>query len=217
MAKFRAKIENDEILELLSAWCEGEVIVVDNNDHDFAADYLSQCSVLGFDTETRPSFKKGVNYPLSLLQLSGDEKTFLFRVDRIKLSNRVVRLLRSKSIIKVGADIKEDIRKLQEIVKFTPEGFVDLQKIAIDYGIEEKSLKKLTAIVLGRKLSKAQRLSNWSAKTLTEQQITYAATDSYVSREIYLTLLDSEYDDDDYFDDNEILDENFEEAETVIN
>lgn len=189
--EYPQNISNEELVSLPSAHCKGEIYVIDSSEHDLAADFLANCTVLGFDTETRPSFKKGVVYPLSLLQLTGGNKTFLFRVDRIKLSNKIVKLFRNKNIVKVGVDINGDIKKLQEIAMFKPAGFVDLQKFAPNYGIAEKSLRKLSAIVLGYKISKAQRLSNWAAKVLTQQQIGYAATDSYISREIYLKLLDS--------------------------
>lgn len=184
-----SKISNEELAALPDAKHNGEIIVVDTSDHVEAIEYLSRCDILGFDTETRPSFKKGVSYPISLLQLTGEGRTYLFRVDRIKLSNGIVKLLRSNKVVKVGVDINEDIRKLRNIVAFTPNGFIDLQKFAPQYGIEDKSLKKLTAIVLGKRLSKAQRLTNWSAKQLTSSQIMYAATDSYITREIYLALI----------------------------
>lgn len=189
---YQKLISNEDLALLPAAVCKGEIVVVSDNDNDAAADYLSSCQIIGFDTETRPSFKKGLVYPLALLQLSGGDRTFLFRVDRMKLSNRVVKVLRSKSIIKVGVDIRDDIKKLQKIVAFKPEGFVDLQTEAVKYGIEEKSLRKISGIVLGERVSKAQRLSNWSAQTLTEQQVQYAATDAYISREIYVTLLNSD-------------------------
>lgn len=186
---YQKLISNEDLTLLPAAECKGEIIVVSDNDNDAAADYLSGCSVVGFDTETRPSFKKGVVYPLALLQLSGGDRTFLFRVDRMKLSNRIVKILRSKSIVKVGVDIRDDIKKLQKVIAFKPENFVDLQTESVKYGIEEKSLRKISGIVLGERVSKAQRLSNWSAQTLTDQQIQYAATDAYITRKIYMEFL----------------------------
>ncbi|MEG1935506.1 MAG: 3'-5' exonuclease, partial [Rikenellaceae bacterium] len=162
---YQKTITNEELALLPAATCKGEVIVVSDNDNDAAADYLGSCAVIGFDTETRPSFKKGVTYPLALLQLSGGDRTFLFRVDRMKLSNKIVKILRSKSIIKVGVDIRDDIKKLQKIVSFKPENFMDLQIEIAKYDIEEKSLRKISGIVLKQRVSKAQRLSNWSAQT----------------------------------------------------
>lgn len=186
---YQKLISNEDLALLPAAECKGEIIVVSDNDNDAAADYLSGCSVVGFDTETRPSFKKGVVYPLALLQLSGGDRTFLFRVDRMKLSNRIVKILRSKYIVKVGVDIRDDIKKLQKVIAFKPENFVDLQTESVKYGIEEKSLRKISGIVLGERVSKAQRLSNWSAQTLTDQQIQYAATDAYITRKIYMEFL----------------------------
>ena len=186
---YQKKISNEELEVLPTAVCKGDIYVLSSSDNqDEAAAYLSSCSVIGFDTETRPSFKKGVINPVALLQLSGADRTYLFRVDRMKLSNKIVKLLRSKSIIKVGVDIRDDIKKIQEQVAFKPENFVDLQKIVSQYNIEEMSLRKISGIVLGGKVSKAQRLSNWSASKLTDHQIKYAATDSWISREIYMEL-----------------------------
>ncbi len=183
------KISNEELELLPTAECGGKVYVLSSSDNqDEAAAYLSGCSVVGFDTETRPSFKKGTINPVALLQLSGADRTYLFRVDRMKLSNKIIKILRSKSIIKVGVDIKDDIKKIQNIVAFKPDNFVDLQKIVGSYNIEEMSLRKMSGIVLGAKVSKAQRLSNWSASRLTPHQVKYAATDSWISREIYIAL-----------------------------
>lgn len=187
------KISNEELKLLPTAICGGDIYVLSSSDsQDDAAAYLSSCSVLGFDTETRPSFKKGVVNPVALLQLSGVDKTYLFRLDRMKLSNKIIKILRSKSIIKVGVDIKDDIKKIQDMVAFKPGNFVDLQKMVGSYNIEEMSLRKMSGIVLGTKVSKAQRLSNWSASRLTPHQIKYAATDSWISREIYMALKEGE-------------------------
>lgn len=185
-------ITNEELQDMPLAKYQGEAIIVNSQNEQEAVEYLSNCSVIGFDTETRPSFSKGISYKTSLLQLSGSDKTFLFRLMHAKLPNGILRILRSSSILKIGVDIKQDIKQLNEITRFTPKGFIDLQTIAPSYGIEEKSLRKLTAIVLGQKLSKAKRLSNWEAGHLTESQISYAATDSWVSREIYVRMVKGE-------------------------
>ena len=129
---------------------------------------------------------------MALLQLSGPGKAFLFRVNKIGMHRRLCRLLADKNIIKVGAAIHDDIRGLQKLNGFEPGGFVDLQKIVWEWGIRDKSVKKMSAIILGFRISKTQQLSNWEAEKLSEQQCRYAATDAWVCREMYLKLRKSE-------------------------
>jgi ribonuclease D len=133
-----------------------------------------------------------VSYKVSLLQLSTPDTCYLFRLSRIRLDNRILKVLGSREIIKVGADIMGDIRSLHALRDFKADGFVDLQHEAIRWGIEEKSLRKLSAIVLGERVSKAQRLSNWEAEQLTLQQQEYAATDAWVCPRILEHLEASE-------------------------
>ena len=184
---FQANIDNDSVALLPAARFPGRVVVVDSDDMvDAACDDLQRFERIGFDTETRPSFRAGVSYKVSLLQLSTPDVCYLFRLCKIRLSNRILKILGSRRILKVGADVSGDIRQLRELRDFSADGFVDLQLEASRWGIEEKSLRKLSAIVLGERVSKAQRLSNWEATVLTDQQRDYAATDAWVS----LKLLD---------------------------
>lgn len=173
----------------------GKIIVIDAVGAEFnrAVAYLRSQKVIGFDTETRPCF--GPNQPrygVSLLQLSGPEKAYLFRVKTIGMHRRLCNLLSDKRIVKVGAAIHDDIRGLQKLREFEPGNFVDLQKIVCEYGIRDKSVKKMTAIILGFRISKTQQLSNWEAESLSESQCRYAATDAWVCREMYLKLMKSE-------------------------
>lgn len=153
-----------------------------------AITYLSGCNTLGFDTETRPSFKKGLLYPLALLQLSDENNAFLFRLQYCGLPKELCDILAAKHIVKVGAAIHDDLAALQKITKFTPQSFIDLQTIAKQLEIENLGLKKLAQLVLGIRISKRQQLSNWDTTTLQESQCLYAATDAWVSLEIYKTL-----------------------------
>lgn len=186
---FEPTIDNDSVASLPAACFAGRVVVVDSDSKvmEACAD-LERYDVIGFDTETRPSFRAGVSYRVSLLQLSTPEVCYLFRLCRIRLHNRILKLLGSKRILKVGVDVMGDIRSLYGLRSFKADGFVDLQHEATRWGIEEKSLRKLSAIVLGYRVSKAQRLSNWEAETLTIQQREYAATDAWVCIEILKRL-----------------------------
>lgn len=185
-----------EILDKLEyASFPGKIFVIDGVGAEFnrAIAYLRSQKVIGFDTETRPCF--GPNQPrygVALLQLSGPEKAYLFRVKTIGMHRRLCNLLADKRIIKVGAAIHDDIRGLQKLREFEPGAFVDLQKIVWEYGIRDKSVKKMAAIILGFRISKTQQLSNWEAETLSESQCKYAATDAWVCREMYLKLMKSE-------------------------
>ena len=187
-----ATISNEQTAELPSAHFDGDIIVIDSEEQLLKAcrDLASQ-KIIGFDTETRPSFKAGVTNRVALLQLSTSERCYLIRLCRMKLHKEVLRILSNADILKIGADVAGDIRALHTLRNFTERGFVDLQHIASDWGIEEKSLRKLSAIVLGERVSKAQRLSNWEASTLTPQQRMYAATDAWVCIKIYEKLMSS--------------------------
>lgn len=191
---YQQNISNDEVNVLSSIQFEGDVIVVETDEEQLeAAKYLKQQSILGFDTENRPTFKKGVKDRISLVQISSSEKAYLFRVNQVPLIKEVLRILQSKRIVKVGLALDDDIKRIREISRFNvyANNFVDIQRIVGQYNIKELSLKKITAIVLNGKISKAQRLSNWNAKNLTDSQKRYAATDAWICVEIYNKLMKS--------------------------
>lgn len=185
-----------ELLDKLEyASFPGKIFVIDSVGAEFnrAIAYLRSQKVIGFDTETRPCFGPDQpRYGVALLQLSGPEKAYLFRIKNMGMHRRLCNLLADKRIIKVGAAIHDDIRGLQKLREFEPGSFVDLQKIVWEYGIKDKSVKKMTAIILGFRISKTQQLSNWEAEALSESQCKYAATDAWVCREMYLKLMKSE-------------------------
>ncbi|MCR4570287.1 MAG: 3'-5' exonuclease domain-containing protein 2 [Bacteroidales bacterium] len=192
---FQISISPEEISALELASFPGEIVLVDREGEelDKAVRYLKRQQVLGFDTETRPTFSPDQHSTgTALLQLSGGGKAFLFRLKKIGLPRPLAAILANPNIVKVGAATLDDVRGLQKITPFSPRGFVDLQSIVNEYGIRDKSVKKMTAIILGVKISKAQQLSNWEADRLSESQQRYAATDAWVCREMYLKLLASE-------------------------
>jgi ribonuclease D len=188
---FASHITHEEIEALPYVEFGGKITVVRKSEEVAAAvDCLRQEKVLGYDTETRPSFTRGVRYGVSLLQLASAERAFLFRVDKIGMPKALVELLQCREVLKIGAAITEDIRGLQRVASYKAQGFVDLQKMVEAYGIEDKALKKMAAIVLGVRISKSQQTSNWAAMSYTAEQKRYAATDAWVCREIYLKLLE---------------------------
>ena len=187
---FQPTITNDQAAELPSAHFDGRIIIIDSEEHlEAACRDLAAQRIVGFDTETRPSFKAGVSNKVALLQLSTHENCYLIRLCRTKLHSALLKILSNPNIIKIGADVAGDLRSLHALRHFNERGFVDLQQIASHWGIEEKSLRKMSAIVLGERVSKAQRLSNWEASTLTPQQQMYAATDAWVCIAIYEKLM----------------------------
>ncbi len=190
---FTDKISNEQTAQLPAVEFKGQICVIDREEQvEAACAELMQCPMIGFDTETRPSFQAGVTYRVSLLQLSTPKRCFLFRLNRIALSKPLLKLLESREVKKVGADVACDLRSLRQLRHFREGGFIDLQSIASEWGIAEKSLRKLSAIVLNKRVSKAQRLSNWEAQSLTDKQQLYAATDAWVCTRIYETLIKTE-------------------------
>ena len=174
---------------------EGAIEVIDKKGKalDNAIRYLKTKKIIGFDTESRPCFSPlQPHYGVSLLQLSGAEKAFLFRIKSLGMLKSLCRILSDRNIIKVGAAVADDIRGLQHYKHFEPGGFVDLQKIVWEWGIKDKSVKKMSAIILGKRISKSQQLSNWEAEELSEAQKKYAATDAWVCRQMYKSLLATE-------------------------
>lgn len=192
---FRESITPNDLEKLDYASFPGKIHIIDSVGAEFnrAIAYLRSQKIIGFDTETRPTFTPSQpRYGVSLLQLSGPDKAFLFRIKSVGMHRRLCNIMASPKVIKVGAAIHDDIRGLQKYRDFTPAGFVDLQKIVWEWGIRDKSVKKMAAIILGIRISKTQQLSNWEAETLNEAQCKYAATDAWVCREMYIRLLKSE-------------------------
>ncbi len=188
---YKASITAEEIEKLELAHFTGEIEFIDRVGERFdrAVEVLSKERVIGFDTETKPSFHAGdKKNRVALLQLSAGEEAFIFRLKSIELPESLANLLANPSVLKIGAAVHDDIRGLQYYNKFTPKGFIDLQSIVSKYGIEEKSVRKMSAIILGMRISKSQQLSNWESEHLTSAQINYAALDAWVCREMYIRL-----------------------------
>lgn len=193
---YQISISPEEIEKLEQKSFPGKIKVIDSVGLDFirACAYLGRQKVLGFDTESRPCFSSHQpHYGVSLLQLSGEDRAYLFRIKLMEgIPKPLRKILSEPSILKIGAAVKDDVAGLERHHDFRPAGFVDLQKMVWEYGIKDKSVKKMTAIILGIRISKAQQLSNWEADELSESQKLYAATDAWVCREMYLKLMRSE-------------------------
>lgn len=186
---FAENIDNEDIKNLPPLCFSGETVIINSaNFPSSLIDKFRTAEVIGFDTETKPSFKRGEIHQTALLQLSTGTTAILVKLKEVGIPNAIIELLESPSIIKVGAAIHDDIIGLKRVRNFKPNGFIDLQSIAPKFGIEEKSVRKMAAIILAGKVSKRQQLSNWELLQYSQSQIDYAATDAWVCREIYLKL-----------------------------
>ncbi len=180
------KYDKKKIQTLPCIHFDGRIIVIfTERDADKAVDYLMKQTVLGFDTETRPTFQKGKMHQVALLQVSTHDTCFLFRLNEIGLTDSIIRLLEDTTITKVGLSLQDDMRGLNQRRNFTPGTFVELQKEVKDIGIEDNSLQKIYANLFGKKISKGQQLSNWEADILSEAQQKYAATDAWACIKIH--------------------------------
>ncbi len=183
------KFDKTKIADLPLVSFPGRIIIVDNEqDCIEAISHLQQFDILGIDTETRPSFKKGIYYKVALLQISTEDEAFLFRLNQTGLPQSVIALLES-NIKKIGLSLRDDIHMMTQRHSFTPNNFIDLQQIAGDIGIEDKALQTLYANLFHLKISKSQRLSNWEAKVLTRAQQLYAATDAWACINLYKEIM----------------------------
>jgi ribonuclease D len=155
-----------------------------------AIEVLKQEKWVGFDTETKPSFVKGVKNKVALVQLSTPQVCYLIRVNKLGIPPILSEFLAASAPLKIGLSLHDDYRVLLRSCKFKPTGFVDLQKIIKKVGIEELGLQKMYAILFGKKISKAQRLTNWEAAYLNELQQEYAAIDAWACVDIYEKIKD---------------------------
>lgn len=184
------KYDKNKINALPQVLFPGKIVVVQSeSEADKAVDYLLSCDIMGVDTETKPSFKKGHMHKVALLQVSTREVCFLFRLNFIGLPPSVIRLLSNTTVPMIGLSWHDDICSLHRRTDFTPGLFIDIQNIVGRIGIEDLSLQKLYANIFGEKISKRQRLTNWEADVLNEKQKRYAATDAWACINLYQEIL----------------------------
>ena len=190
--KYQENISVEELSECELSWFKGEIVLIEElkTFYEVFPRLLGE-ELLGFDTETKPTFKKGRKNKVSLIQLSTESLACLFRINKLGLPDELISLLSDPGVIKAGVAVHDDIRFLKGVKKFEPSGFVDLQSFVKDFGIQSSGLKKLAAIVLGFRISKRQQVTDWEAIQLTEAQEIYAATDAWVCHQIYSKLTHS--------------------------
>lgn len=189
MPKMSNTIGWDEINKLPLTYFEGQIFLIDALDSLFEClPLLNKIQIFGFDTETKPAFKKGKVNQIALLQLCTSDMAFLIRLNKIGLPDPLLEILSNPDIIKAGIAVRDDLKGLRRHEKFKPAGFIELQDYVKKFGIESNGLKKLAAIVLKIKISKSQQISNWDDNKLSVGQLRYAATDGWVCYEIYSRL-----------------------------
>lgn len=185
----KLSITKQQISTMPKATFGGSITVVDTPGRAAeAVDVLMHERVIGFDTETKPSFKKGHTNKVALMQLSTLDQCFLFRLNIIGIGPELTKLLESDDITKIGLSIHDDFNVMHRSSKVQPKAFVELQTFVKDYSITDTSLQKIFAIIFGKRISKSQRLTNWEAPALTPQQQSYAATDAWACLMIYNSL-----------------------------
>lgn len=186
MKKIYSKYDKTKIKDLPRVNFQGRIIIVlTESEAEKAVNYLLKADVLGFDTETRPMFKKGKQNTVALLQVSTRDTCFLFRLNRFGLCPAVVKLLEAEGVKKIGLSWNDDVRSLHALGDFTPKGFFELQEHMKELGVEDMSLAKLYANLFGQRISKREQLSNWEADVLTSKQQDYAATDAWACVMLY--------------------------------
>lgn len=186
-------ITKEQLAELPRETFNGSIIVVDHQEEvATAVTHLSNHKAIGFDTETKPSFKRGQNHKVALMQLATDEVCYLFRLNRIGYPKELVQLMSNPDIKKIGLSLRDDFAAIRQRSVRKPENFIDLQLFVDKFGIDDNSLQKIYALLFGKKISKSQRLSNWEAPQLTPAQQAYAAIDAWACLRIYNHLIDSD-------------------------
>ena len=184
------KITKEEVNALPLIKFEGECVVIDKPEDVAAAiDELRNCRLIGFDTETKPAFKKGQVYPVALLQLATKQKVFLFRLLETGLTDEMIDLFANPRVKIAGIGIRDDIKDLQKLRGFDPVNFVDLNVKARELGFQSIGARNFAGMFLGGRISKSQQVSNWENETLTEAQISYAATDAWLCIAVYEGML----------------------------
>lgn len=187
---FKPTLTKEELNELEAETYSGNIHIVNTEEEaKDACAYLMKQKIVGFDTETRPSFTKGETHNVALMQISDATDCYLFRLNLMGMPDCIIKFLRSKKVKKIGLSTKDDFRALNQLKPdIKPDNFIELQNYVTAFGIEEKSLSKIYALVFGKRISKGQRLSNWEAEELSAKQQLYAALDAYATRQIYIDL-----------------------------
>lgn len=179
-------ISKEQIATFPTVVYQGYITIVEDHDTALGAlAYLNSQKIVGFDTETKPSFRKGRSNNVSLIQIATETQCFLFRINKLGFIDELRSFIENKDVIKIGLSLKDDFFVLHRAFEFVPAGFVDLQQFVKDFKIIDTSLQKIYGIIFEERISKSQRLSNWEADELSHSQQMYAAIDAWACMRIY--------------------------------
>ncbi|MCH5239713.1 MAG: 3'-5' exonuclease domain-containing protein 2 [Muribaculaceae bacterium] len=182
-------IPKERLAELPAASYKGNIVTIDSaRNFEEALNALREAPIIGFDTETRPSFRKGQHFDVALIQLATPDSCYLFRTNIIGFPQQLKEILEDPDKLKVGLSIHDDFHNLRKATEIEPQCFIDLQAYVKDFKIADNSLSRLYGILFGERISKGQRLSNWEAAELTQPQKEYAALDAAACIKIYTFL-----------------------------
>ena len=188
-------IPKDKLATLPVENFDGKIVVVSGESNiKKALSRLRKADIIGFDTETKPNFKKGKINNVSLIQLATEDKCYLFRISKSGLTDEIIEFLEDESVKKVGLSVHDDFLGLSRVREVSPKGFIDLQPFVKQYSIIDNSLSRIYGILFGKRIAKAQQLSNWEASKLTSAQKKYAALDAVACIRIYKHLISNGFD-----------------------
>ncbi|MDE5786138.1 MAG: 3'-5' exonuclease domain-containing protein 2 [Duncaniella sp.] len=191
---YSISITKEQLAELPLVEFPGAITVLESLPDAIAAlRFLSTQSIVGFDTETKPNFRKGQCNTVSLIQISTDDHSFLFRLNKLGFFDEMKKFLECNTTTKVGLSLKDDFHVLHKLSPFEPGGFIDLQDVVKNYDITDSSLQKVYGIIFNGRISKSKRLSNWEAPSLSESQQVYASIDAWACLRIYHSLRDGDF------------------------
>lgn len=191
---FQKEMTKEAVNELPIQRYEGKIAIIANEEQaKEAIQEIARAPVIGFDTETKPAFRKGEYNSVSLLQIATEDIVYLFRLNLIGFPTALATIFEDPSIIKTGISIRDDIKEMTKIRDFEPRNILELNTVAKELEIRHAGVRRLAAIFLGVRISKAQQTTNWEREVLTPQQLVYAATDAWVCLEIYKKLEDLGY------------------------
>ena len=180
------QFDKSRIASLPCVHFDGRIeVVVSASEAARAVRFLLQQDILGVDTETRPTFRRGDYHHVALLQVSTRDICFLFRLNHTGITPDILRLLEDTTVPKIGLSLCDDMNSLHKLADFTPGSFIDLQNHMKELGVRDLSLQKLYANFFNQKISKRQQLSNWERDVLEESQKRYAAIDAWACVRLY--------------------------------
>lgn len=193
--QYSISISKEQLSGLPTVEFPGAITVLENiPDAQEALRYLRTCQAVGFDTETKPNFRKGQTNTVSLIQISTLDHSFLFRLNKLGFFDELREFMECEDVVKVGLSLRDDFHVLHRLAPFEPANFVDLQNVVKTFHIADSSLQKIYGIIFNGRISKSQRLSNWEAAQLSPGQLIYASIDAWACLRIYKHLMDGCFD-----------------------